>query len=187
MILGDDLLQSERIQLQPITTTRPDFLDRLAEWFGQDMEMLRELAPRVAYPATRQTEEEWLTQARKASDSYTFMMIERASDQVIGGGGLHALHWPSRRCELGIYIGDPSKRNQGYGAEALQILLRFAFWELNMNRVELHVFDFNARAIAAYRKVGFVEEGRQRQAFWRDGQPIDNVVMSVLRDEWTPR
>lgn len=184
MILGDDLLQGERLFLEPITATRPDLLDYLERWFSQDMEMARELAPRVAYPATRQTEEDWLKSARSSTNMYHFMMIEHATNQPIGGCGFHHISRTARHATLGIYIGEPEKRSQGYGSEALRILLRFGFWELNLNRIELRVFAFNARAIAAYRKVGFVEEGRLRHELWRDGQPHDSFVMSVLYSEW---
>jgi RimJ/RimL family protein N-acetyltransferase len=62
--------------------------------------------------------------------------------------------------------------------------VRFAFEEMNLNRVELHVYDFNLRGQAAYRKCGFVEEGRMRQAHFSEGKWDDVVVMAVLRDEW---
>ncbi len=57
---------------------------------------------------------------------------------------------------------------------------------MNLNRVELFVYAFNERARAAYRKCGFVEEGRRRQALYRQGAYHDFVVMAVLREEWSP-
>jgi hypothetical protein len=49
------------------------------------------------------------------------------------------------------------------------------------------VFAYNARAIAAYGKVGFVEDGRRREAIRHDGRWYDNVLMSILEREWRER
>jgi RimJ/RimL family protein N-acetyltransferase len=63
-------------------------------------------------------------------------------------------------------------------------MVRYGFQELGLNRIELGVWAFNDRAIAAYRKVGFVEEGRRRQMTFHAGQFHDEVLMSILRSEW---
>jgi RimJ/RimL family protein N-acetyltransferase len=81
-------------------------------------------------------------------------------------------------------IGEKTYWSQGYGTDALRTLLGFAFDEMNMNRVELTVYDFNERGQAAYKKAGFVEEGRRRQALYTEAAYHDIVVMSVLKDEW---
>ena len=73
---------------------------------------------------------------------------------------------------------------RGYGTDALMTLLRFAFEEMNLNRVSLDVYDFNTRGIAAYLKCGFAEEGRRRHARYQDGAHHDVIAMSILRDEW---
>jgi len=56
--------------------------------------------------------------------------------------------------------------------------------ELDKHRVSLEVFDFNARAIRAYEKVGFRQEGRMRDALWWDGAPHDTLLMAVLATDW---
>jgi RimJ/RimL family protein N-acetyltransferase len=63
-------------------------------------------------------------------------------------------------------------------------MLEHAFTRLNLHRVSLSVFSFNERAIRAYRKAGFVAEGRAREAIWRDGRFWDEITMSVLDREW---
>ena len=81
-------------------------------------------------------------------------------------------------------IGEKAYWSKGYGSDAVTTLVRFAFEEMNLNRVELHVYDFNLRGQAAYRKCGFREEGRMRDAHHTEGRFHDVVVMAVLRDEW---
>lgn len=102
----------------------------------------------------------------------------------IGNCGFHAIDWRNRSSEVGIMIGDKTAWNQGYGTEAMQLMLKVGFDTLNLNRIFLHVFETNPRAIRAYEKAGFVHEGRLRQAECKNGQMIDILVMSVLREEW---
>ena len=81
-------------------------------------------------------------------------------------------------------VGDKSYWSNGYGSDAVMTLLRFAFEEMNLNRVELGVFEFNERAIACYLKCGFVEEGRRREHYFQEGRYWDIIDMSVLRREF---
>jgi RimJ/RimL family protein N-acetyltransferase len=86
-----------------------------------------------------------------------------------------------------ITIGEKDAWGRGYGTEATALMLDHAFQTLGLHRVALAVFEFNERAIRAYRRCGFVVEGRARQAIWRDGRWWDEISMSVLADEWRAR
>ena len=83
-----------------------------------------------------------------------------------------------------MIVGDPQDRQHGYGAEAIELLLDYAFDELGLNRVSLSVFEFNEVAISTYAELGFREEGRLRRALLRDGAFHDAILMSVLASEW---
>lgn len=74
--------------------------------------------------------------------------------------------------------------SRGLGTDALRVMVRYGFEELGLNRIGLGVWAYNDRAIAAYRKVGFVEEGRRRQMAFHAGQFHDEVLMGLLRSEW---
>jgi RimJ/RimL family protein N-acetyltransferase len=110
--------------------------------------------------------------------------IETKDGVHVGSCGLHHASPENRDAELGIMIGEKAYWSKGYGSDAVTTLVRFAFEEMNLHRVELHVYDFNERGQAAYRKCGFVEEGRMRDAHFHDGVYGVVVVMAVLRDEW---
>jgi diamine N-acetyltransferase len=103
--------------------------------------------------------------------------------KLIGDCGFTHIDWQNRSAEFGIAIGDKSYWNRGYGTEAVRLLVGYGFNTLNMNRIYLRVFENNPGAIRAYEKAGFVHEGRQRQAQFRDGKYIDVLVMSILRSE----
>ena len=83
-----------------------------------------------------------------------------------------------------ITIGEKDAWGLGYGSEATALMLEHAFERLGLHRVALSVFAFNERAIRAYRKAGFVVEGRARQSIWRDGRYWDELQMSMLDSDW---
>jgi RimJ/RimL family protein N-acetyltransferase len=101
-----------------------------------------------------------------------------------GSIGFHQVVPEDRRARLGIVIGDKRYWSKGYGTDAMLTLLRFAFDEMNLHRVDLSVDAENARAIACYRKCGFVEEARMRQIVYREGMHRDQLIMGILRDEF---
>jgi RimJ/RimL family protein N-acetyltransferase len=106
--------------------------------------------------------------------------------ELIGEAGLHRIDHFSRACELGIGIGREFW-GKGFGQDAVRTLVDYAFEHLNMNRVGLYVLAEDPRAVGAYRKAGFVEEGRIRQHAWVRGRYEDELVMAILREDWTPR
>jgi RimJ/RimL family protein N-acetyltransferase len=107
--------------------------------------------------------------------------------RLIGGAGLRAFDWRNRSAELGLVIGDKSMWGQGLGTEITRLLLRHAFFTLNLHRVWLRVFADHARAQKVYEKVGFTLEGRQRDGDFRNGRYRDVLVYSLLAREWRQR
>ena len=81
-------------------------------------------------------------------------------------------------------IGAKQHWDQGYGSEALGLMVQHGFGTLNLNRISLRVFADNPRAMRSYEKAGFVQEGRLREAHYHDGAYVDVLVMSMLRSEW---
>jgi RimJ/RimL family protein N-acetyltransferase len=159
-------------------------LERNARWVN-DREVTQYLSMR--YEMSLAAEEGWMREAVSKPLAYdrVFFAIDTKEGQHIGNTNLFEVKPEDRKAKLGIMIGEKDYWSRGYGSDALTTLLRFGFDEMNLNRVELDVFAFNERGIAAYRKCGFVEEGRRRQAQFTAGEYHDVFVMSVLRDEWT--
>ncbi|CEJ90585.1 hypothetical protein VHEMI06360 [[Torrubiella] hemipterigena] len=118
------------------------------------------------------------TDSEEPAGQRTLIPIGRVS---LKHTGLDMTH--HRSCSVGILIGE-EYQGQGYGAETVSWLLDWAFKYANMNRVELNVFEWNLRAIEMYKRVGFKEEGRKRQALWHDGRFWDDVGMGILQSEW---
>jgi len=86
-----------------------------------------------------------------------------------------------RSADIGLNIGDPGQRRQGYGREALKLAMGYCWGELNLQRVALTVLANNPWALHVYEKAGFEVEGRLRRATYVDGAFIDVMVMAALR------
>jgi RimJ/RimL family protein N-acetyltransferase len=112
------------------------------------------------------------------------MIRARADDRLIGKAVIHRIEWTNGNCFFQMGIGSAEDRRKGYGTQALQMLLRFAFAELNLFRVSAAVPEYNAGAIALMQKFGFVQEVCRRKSLERDGYRWDLYVFGLLRDEW---
>jgi RimJ/RimL family protein N-acetyltransferase len=114
-------------------------------------------------------------------------IIVESSGEYIGNVNLTSIHRINRAAEFSILIGDKQYWSRGIGEQATRAMLQHAFVDLNLHRVSLSVIRENDRAIRVYRKVGFVDEGCQRQAVFKDGVYRDVVLMAILRDEFLGR
>ena len=162
-------------------------LPRFTAWLNQP-EVANNLAQFL--PFSMSDEEDWFENMRKRPREEHPLVIEiPAADgwKPVGNISLMNLDWIARSAEVGLFIGETANWDQGIGTKALRLMLRHAFQTLNLNRVFLRVFDTNPRGIHVYEKVGFIYEGRLRQALYLNGSYHDILIMSVLRDEWLSR
>lgn len=122
-------------------------------------------------------------EARAADPSERCWVIEAEGD-LVGVTRLHALRESDRKAHFVIGMFAPSLMGRGLGTEATRLVLDYAFGSMNLHRVDLRVLAFNDGAIASYRKCGFVQEGRERQSCWLDGQWYDDIIMGILATEF---
>lgn len=156
--------------------------EAIARW-SRDSEYLRLLDSDPARPFTLQDAREELNRDAH-SDAFHFVIRTRADDRLIGFVGIFAIRWTHGDGTIGIGLGEREYWGRGYGTEAMRLVVRFAFQELNLHRVSLSVFEYNTRARRSYEKVGFRFEGQERQVLLRDGRRYDEIYMGLLRREW---
>ena len=139
-------------------------------------------------PMSRAGEERWFEAHLNRQDEYLFAIEAPVDDGWlnIGNVGLHRVDWKNRGVTFGIVLGEKAFWGKGFGTDATRTMLRFAFEELNLHRVELEVYDFNPRAMRCYEKAGFRLEGTRRQAHFHQGAYHDVHRMGILRDEFRP-
>ena len=173
------MLEGKSVRLRALEAAD---LEREYTWVN-DREVTRYVD--TCYPMSRADEERWLTERPANSFSAgVSLAIETKEGVHIGNVGLHDVRPEDRHAALGITIGDKAYWSNGHGTDAVVTLLRFAFGEMNLRRVTLHVFEFNERAIACYERCGFQAEGRLRDHHYGDGRYWDCITMGVLRDEF---
>ena len=121
---------------------------------------------------------------RLAADGQNYAIVLQGEDKLIGNVSLVDIDHVNRKATVGLFIGEAMYRDKGHGAEALRLILGYGFDTLNLHNVMLLVHSDNGRAIACYKKAGFREFGRRRDAKFKDGRYIDDVYMEILDAEF---
>ncbi len=171
------MIVGERLRLR-----RPERFDlpTFVRWFN-DPEVTRYLQARG--PMGLMGEEDWFrTQDRPGGD--IVLCLETLEGRLIGNVGIVRPNWIERTLDLGIIIGERDCWSQGYGREALTMVLDYCFMELGMVRVQLFTDAHNAQAIRCYERTGFIREGVMRRHGHRGDGYSDDVLMAITRDDW---
>jgi RimJ/RimL family protein N-acetyltransferase len=155
---------------------------RVVRWYS-DPEIGR-LTRYQPLPMTRAEIERFFKSRLLSPDALAYAIVERGTDRLVGFTTFSALDPDNGSVLFHITIGERDAWGRGLGTEATELMLEHAFDRLGLHRVGLSVFEFNQRAMRAYEKAGFREEGRSREAILRDGRYFDEVQMGILRDEW---
>lgn len=175
---GRRILEGERVRLRGMRTAD---LDTLVDWWLDPGQMVPQSGRAVpnSEPGARDMMQKWF-----ANDGTSVgLVIDNHDGVLVGSIGLTEVDHAHRSATLAITIGEPFW-GQGYGTDAVRTLTNFAFAELGLHRVELTVWAFNPRGVAAYTRAGFVEEGRKRAFGFHGGEWHDLILMSVLDNEW---
>jgi RimJ/RimL family protein N-acetyltransferase len=178
-----EFLRGDRLYLRPLEESD---LPRCQRWIN-DPSVRRFLLPQR--PMDFAAELAWWKNNDRDTlpRSLVLAIVLRDGHRHVGNTGLHAIDWINRMAETGTLIGEADCREKGYGSEAKELLLEYAFQTLNLHRINSHTMEFNARSAAYLRKTGYVEEGRLRQAYFRDGEYHDAIIFGLLREDWLKR
>ncbi len=178
-MIAKAVLQGERVRLRPV---QEGDLPYFVRWLN-DCDVRYWLSMADGPELTLESEREWYEEMR-ADPTRVVWCMETEEGRPIGNLGLHGIDESQGRATLGIAIGEKEHWGRGYGTEAIRQVLRYAFTELGLRRLTLGTDEDNARGIRCYEKCGFVREGLLRAHRLRRGQPVNALVMAVLREEW---
>jgi len=178
-----DILHGELVQL---TAEDPKVMAKAFAGWNLDTEYLRLLDSDPPRLWSEQKWLKWLEKDLEKDDPNDFFFPIRTleDERLIGFIALFDQYWNHGDTLLAIAIGERDCWNKGYGTDAMRIMQRYVFLELNLRRLSLIVFEYNQRALRSYEKAGFVVEGRVRGAMLREGRRWDWFIMGILRDEW---
>ena len=179
------LFEAQDIRLGPIDHDKDPEVE--SKW-THDYEFMRlmELKPvRPLAPAMVKKGYESLEKEIEADKNLFYFTIRaRDDDRLLGKAVLEWVDWTNGNGYLRLGIGSGPDRGRGLGKQALGLLLRFAFAELNLFRVTIVLPEYCQAAIALVHKFGFVEEVRRRKAILRDDRAWDLLAFGLLRSEW---
>jgi RimJ/RimL family protein N-acetyltransferase len=179
--MNENLLRGNLVHL---TREEPEILARLESQWSADSEYSRLLDWDPARRFSAKSAQKWIEKQYESDDNYFFAIRTLADERIIGIIGLDGIRWTHGDTFVGIGLGEREYWGKGYGTEAMKIILRYAFTELNLRRVTLDVFEYNQRGVRSYEKAGFAYEGRERGTILREGRRWDLLFMGILREEW---
>ena len=169
-------LQGKRLMLRPLCGDDATAMHRAQD----DEELSRLTGTQVQF--SLQDVERHCRKIEEAQDRVDFAIT--VSGRTVGEVVLNQIDFQNRCASLRMAIWQKDMRDQGFGTEALELVLEYAFKSIELNRIELEVYAFNPRARHVYEKLGFVAEGVRREALWWDGVSVDAVCMGLLRRDY---
>jgi RimJ/RimL family protein N-acetyltransferase len=176
------MLKGNKVLLRPVQKSDISFF---LKWYN-DLEVLEYLS--MYLPMTETMEEKWIEEAASGQNGtrvhFVIEAIEGNATKTIGSIGLNKIDYRCQTAELGIAIGEKEYWSKGYGTEAARLLINYGFNQLNLNRIGSCVFAPNKRSLKMHQQLGFIKEGQKRQAFFKNGQFMDEVLFGLLKKEW---
>ena len=175
-------LVGDRIYLSPKGVSEEE-AEKFTEWMNDFQ--VSDYTGRSSKITTLVNEKEWLEDsAKNSNNNRNFAIVELNTNKLIGVIGLENFYWVTRNAELGIFIGDPDYRGNGYGTEAIKLILEFGFKYLNLHSIRLSLLDVNERAHKCYLKCGFKDTGITRDAIFLNGKYHNKLHMDILENEF---
>jgi RimJ/RimL family protein N-acetyltransferase len=173
-------LKTARLILRPFTLDDAPVVRELAGAWE-----IAETTATIPHPYEEGMAEAWIgthQEAFKSGEAVTFAVIRNTDALLVGAIGLE-ISKAQYKAELGYWIGKPYW-NHGYGTEASQEVLRYAFEVLGLNRVQARHMTKNPASGRVMQKIGMTYEGTVRQSLFRWGQFEDAAIYAILRDEY---
>ncbi len=124
-----------------------------------------------------------LERMRTGEEAQGLMVIESRAGQFLGALELSLVSRHSKLCQVRRLMVSPEARGRGVGSEALRLACRQAFQEHGRHRVQAEVYGDNDKSVRLFERVGFVQEGVRRRAYWRRGRWLDGILFGLLADE----
>lgn len=174
-------LIGDRIYLSPKGTS-DDEIQKFTEWMN-DFEVTDYIG-RSGNLITLIGEKDYLENIAKDSKNRNFDIITLNDNKLIGTVSLENINFIERSAILGIFIGDKDFRNNGYGKEAIKLLLEYGFKYLNLHSIRLDLLAVNERAHKCYLRCGFRDTGCSREEIFLNGKYYDKLHMDMLENEF---
>ena len=141
----------------------------------------------VPFPYTEKDAKDFIERTKNNDENskIELAIVLKENNELVGNIGFNNVDLIHRSAALNIIIGEEEKRGQGYGKEAIKLLLEYGFNNLNLNNVMLKVYSFNRGAIKMYESLGFKKFGTRHNSYYFKGKFYDEIQMEILKEEYT--
>lgn len=168
------MLKGNKIYLEPIK--RQD-TENIIRWRNQPFVRSNFINQELF---TKESHENWLETIVHTGKAEQFIIYAKPEGKAIGSVYLRDIDRKNQKAEYGIFIGEEEYLGKGFGSEAANVILKYAFEKMKLHKVTLRVFASNKRAIESYKKAGFSEEGYFKDEVKVQGRYRDIIFMAVL-------
>ncbi|MBS5799859.1 MAG: GNAT family N-acetyltransferase [Clostridiales bacterium] len=137
-----------------------------------------------SYPVSKAQQSKWYEKVVADTSNHRWI-VQIKDGEAIGMCSLYSIDWKNRVAHTGMKIIDTSHRGKGYGVDAEKALEKFAFEELQLNRLEGSILPYNEASKALYlKKCGWAIEGTKRQAIYKEDTYHDLLIVSLLKEDY---
>lgn len=136
-------------------------------------------------PLSKKTQLDWFNNHKNTNTKIRYIIADKEDRKALGTIGLYNIDWKNGVVGgTGIRIFNTQNRKKGIAFDAYMTLLKYAFFELRLNRVEYNTLIFNNPARNLMKKLGYVEEGTKRAALYKNGKYNDVVFGACLKSDY---
>lgn len=163
----------------------PEFSDtpRLQKWSNQPE--IWNMLGGWHFPFSSRSTDDWIRSRKDNNLTDHVFCIDTSEHGLIGTANLVNIDWKNKTAFHGLMIGEENIRGKGYALDALFSIMRYAFMELGLNRLDSDIISYNARSLKFYtEKCGWKKEGVRRNWFYRNGEHHDKILIGVTREDY---
>lgn len=150
------------------------------DWFN-DEEVCQFNAHHV-FPYNQLKAEEYLKKLMTSENDLVLSIIHKSDNTHIGNIALQNINFIHHNAEFAIILGEKDYWQKGYAKEAAKMIIDHGFKSMNLHRIYCgtSVKNIGMQKLATH--LGMKEEGRRKEALYKDGQYVDIVEYGVLKD-----
>jgi RimJ/RimL family protein N-acetyltransferase len=182
---GSVLIETPRLVLKPHTMNNVELMNKW--WNDAEIHYYDDDGPELTEPEPMERTKRRLERITQCADEEAihFGIHLKPDEEFIGHCMIASIDSHNKSCQLGITIGEKAQWGRGLAREAITGMIRACFKELELNRIGAEVYAFNARSLRLFIGLGFKQEGTTRQAVLKRGRFEDQIMLGLLRSEWT--
>jgi RimJ/RimL family protein N-acetyltransferase len=171
-------IEGKRVYLREVRIS--DVGERYYTWLN-DREISQFLETRF-FPQSEISIREYVESMLGSRESVFLAVIRKGADEHIGNIKLGPINWIHRSAEVALVLGDKSRWRQGYGSEAIGLIVDYAFNKLNLHSLSAGIYANNVGSVNAFLKAGFKEQGVKVKCRFSDGQYVDEKIMGIINE-----